>query len=314
MKYLFNILFILAVFHTNACAQAPKSYTITHIVNKTIDKGEYVDEKRIDKKDKTSTNNLIYIFSPKKDSIAFYRFTDSQVSEKKVPDVYTLTKNENTLLLTSKNESYTNQLKIAFNEKDKTILVGEKDVFYLNDPYFSYLQKNVNEYLNISDLIDFLEDFLSGYNLGDLKYISSYEKYKHKDFKIIKGYMESYRTQASDYLDKWNLKFLYDDKGMPKYVLKESVEGDQELEKKIISSNKGSLKYTQHTNIESRLITDSEIFIDPNKNIYDEKVISVQVGLGKETRYEIKQLSYKRVPTNVFTINSTNISKIISSK
>ncbi|NIF06851.1 hypothetical protein F3J23_15500 [Chryseobacterium sp. Tr-659] len=314
MRKLAYILFILVVLHTNACAQASKSYIINHIVNKTIDKGEYVDDKRIDKKDKIHRNNLIYILSPKKDSIAFYRFTDSQVSEKKVPDVYTLTKNENTLLLTSKNESYTNKLKIAFNEKDKTILVGEKDVFYLNDPYFSYLQKNVNEYLNIPDLIDFLEDFLPGYNFGDLKYISSYEKYKHKDFKILKGYMESYRTQASDYLDKWNLKFLYNDKGMPTYVLKESVEGDRELEKKMISSNNGSLKYTLHTNIESRLITDSEIFIDINKNIYDEKVTSVQVGLGKETRYEIKQLSYKRFPTNGFTLNSANIAKVISSK
>ncbi|WP_431608706.1 hypothetical protein [Chryseobacterium sp. 'Rf worker isolate 10'] len=314
MRKLAYILFILAVFHTNACAQAPKSYIITYIVNKTIDKGEYVNDKRIDKKDKTSTNNLIYIFSPKKDSIAFYRFTDSKVSEKKVPDVYTLTKNENTLLLNSKNEGYTNNLKIVFNEKNETILVGDKDIFYLNAPYFSYLQKNVNEYLNIPDLIDFLEDFLPGYNLGDLKYISSYEKYKHKDFKILKGYMESYRTQASDYLDKWNLKFLYDDQGMPKYVLKESVEGDQELEKKMLPSNKGSLKYSKHTNVESRLITDSEIFIDPNKNIYDEKVISMQVGLGKETRYETKQLSYKRFPTNVFMLNSTSISKIISSK
>ncbi|WP_312512202.1 hypothetical protein [Chryseobacterium culicis] len=314
MRKLAYILFILAVFHINACAQAHKSYTITHIINKTIDKGEYVDDKRIDKKDKTSTNNLIYILSPKKDSIAFYRFTDSQISEKKVPDVYILTKNESTLLLTSKNESYTNKLKIAFDEKGKRILVGDKDVFYLNDPYFSYLQKNVNESLHIPDLIDFLEDFLPGYNLADLKYISSYEKYKHKDFKILKGYMESYRTQASDYLDQWNLKFSYDDNGMPKYILKESVEGDQELEKKMILSTKGTLKYNLHTNIESRLITDSEIFIDPNKNRYDEKVNSVQVGLGKETRYEVKQLSYKRFPNNVFTLNSMIISKIISSK
>lgn len=68
--------------------------------------------------------------------------------------------------------------------------------------------------------------------------------------------------------------------------------------------NKGFLKVSKDSNV---TYLD---FTDPNKNIYDEKVISVQVGLGKETRYEIKQLSYKRVPTNVFTINSTNILKL----
>jgi len=85
MKYLFNILFILAVFHTNACAQAPKSYTITHIVNKTIDKGEYVDDKRIDKKDKTSTNNLIYIFSPKKTVLLFTDLLTRRYQKRKYP-------------------------------------------------------------------------------------------------------------------------------------------------------------------------------------------------------------------------------------
>lgn len=314
MKKLAYILFIFTVFYTNACAQASKSYSITHIVNKTIDKGEYVDDKRIDKKDKITTSHLIYLLSPKKDSVAFYKFTDAKLSEKKVPDLYTLTKRENTLLLTSKNESYTNQLKIVFNDKDMSVLVGDKDVFYLDSPYYTYLQKNVGKDLNIPDLIDFLEDFLTGYNLDDLKYISSYEKYKHKDFKILKGYMESYRTQASDYLDKWNLKFLYNDAGIQKYMLKESTEGDQEIEKKIISADKGFFTYAKHVNIESRLITDSKILIHPDKNIYDEKVTSLQTGLGKETRYEIKQISYKTFPTKVFRLNSASIAKIISSK
>jgi len=123
------------VFYTNACAQGFKSYSITHIVNKTIDKGEYVNDKRIDKNDKLTTSHLIYLLSPKKDSVAFYRFTDSKVSEKKVPDLYTLTKKENILLLISKNESYINQLKIVFNDNDMSVLVGNKDVFYLDSPY-----------------------------------------------------------------------------------------------------------------------------------------------------------------------------------
>ncbi|AZB25416.1 hypothetical protein EG339_12925 [Chryseobacterium bernardetii] len=71
IQYLFTILFIFTVFYTNACAQASKSYSITHIVNKTIDNGEYVDDKRIDKNDKITTSHLIYLLSPKKRQCRF---------------------------------------------------------------------------------------------------------------------------------------------------------------------------------------------------------------------------------------------------
>ena len=314
MKNLTYLLLILLTVPAFFFAQVPKPYTITYIVNKTIDKGEYVDDRRIDKKDKISTNTLIYIFNTKKDSISFYDFNDSQVSEKKVPNLCTLTSNQNVLSLNYKNESYTTKLNIAFKDDDKAVLIEDKDIFYLNDSYYKYIRKSIGDNLNIPDLIDFLEDFLPGYNLDDLKYISSYEKYKHKDFKILKGYMESYRTQASDYLDQWNIKFLYNEAGIPKYTLKESKEGDQEIEKKLVSSSKGIFKYTKHTNIESRLITDHEILIDTNKKTYEEKVTSLQVGLGKETRFETKPISYKSFPSKEFILTSGSISKLRSAK
>ncbi|KFF23415.1 hypothetical protein [Chryseobacterium vrystaatense] len=314
MKKLAYILLTLVAFHVNTWAQAPKSYSITHIVNKTIDKGEYVDDRRVDKKDKISTDNLIYILNTKKDSVRFYDFNDSPVSEKKVPNLCTLVKNQNGVLLTYQNESYSTKLNISFNDKEKTVLVGDKDIFYLNDSYYKYIRQSIGDHASIPAVIDFLEDFLINYNLDDLKYISSYEKYRHKDFKIVKAYMESYRTQASDYLDKWNVKFSYTEAGVPKYILKESTEGDKELEKKLVSAGKGVFKYTKHTNAESRLITDSEILIDTNKNTYEEKVTSLQVGLGKETRYEIKPISSKSFPSNECILTSGSISKMKSSK
>ncbi|WP_223605716.1 hypothetical protein [Chryseobacterium sp. OSA05B] len=314
MKNLTCLLLILLTVPVKFFAQAPKPYTITYIINKTIDKGEYVDDRRIDKKDKISTNNLIYILNTKKDSISFYNFNDAPISEKKVPNLCTLTKNQNALLLNYKNESYSTKLNIAFNDNEKTILIGDKDIFYFNDSYYKYIRKSIGDNLNIPDLIDFLEDFLTGYNLDDLKYISSYEKYKHKDFKIVKGYMESYRTQASDYLDKWNVKFSYNEAGVTKYILKESAEGDQEIEKKLVSAQKGVFKYTKHTNVESRLITDREILIDPDKKTYEEKVTALQVGLGKESRYETKLISYKSFPSKEFILTSGSISKLKSSK
>ncbi|MDR6526201.1 hypothetical protein J2787_001571 [Chryseobacterium rhizosphaerae] len=194
-KKLIHTLLILVAFHINAFAQTPKSYTLTHIVNKTIDKGEYVDDKRIDKKDKISTGNLIYISSPKNDSIAFYEFNDSPVSEKKVPNICALAKNQNSLLLTYKNESYSTKLKITFNNNEKTVLIGDKDVFYLNDSYYKYIQKSIGDNLNIPDLIDFLEDFLAGYALEDLKYKSM--KYLESDsYKKLLEFINSNNYQV----------------------------------------------------------------------------------------------------------------------
>ena len=49
-----------------------------------------------------------------------------------------------------------------------------------------------------------LEYFLDDYNLDNLKFIASDEKYKHQNFKIQKAHLKSYRSQAPDYLDKWD--------------------------------------------------------------------------------------------------------------
>ncbi|TRX30451.1 hypothetical protein FNW52_20120 [Flavobacterium sp. ZT3R18] len=314
MVKLISTLFILLVFNINIFAQSSKSYSIVYIVNKIIDKGEYLDDIKINKKNEINTKKLIYIYNFKKDTIAYYDFYESAITAKKKSALYTLTRKEDTLSLNFKGNNYENKIKLVFNIPTKTIRIGSKDVFYLNDIYYKYLYKNIYENLNILDLIDFLEDFLQDYNLEDLKFISSNEKYKHKDFKLIKAYMESYRSQASDYLDKWNVKFLYNKEGILNYLLKESTEGDQSLEKKIVFSKKDTFKYLINRNNESRLITTNEKSFNINTNSYDEKVTALQVGLGKETKYEIKRTVYKVFPSDELFLNSKNILEIISLK
>lgn len=164
--------------------------------------------------------------------------------------------------------------------------------------------------MNIPDLVDFLEDFLEDYGIQELRNITSYEKYKHNNFKIIKAYMESYRSQASGYLDRWNIKFEYDKHRILKYLLKESTEGDQALEKKLISYNKGIFRYKINRNNESRLITDSEETFDISNKTYHEKMTAFQVGLNKETEFEVKRILYKTIPSDSLYLTSKNVLEI----
>lgn len=213
-----------------------------------------------------------------------------------------------------KRNTYENKIKLIFNTQTKTITINAKDIFYLNGVYYKYLYESVNQNLNTLDLIDFLEDFLQDYNLEDLKFISSNEKYKHKDFRFIKAYMESYRSQAPDYLDKWDIKFLYNKERTLNYLLKKSVEDDQSLEKKLIHSKNNTFKYHVNRNNENRLIVNSEESFNTIKNSYNGKISALQVGLGKETKYEIKRTVYKVLNSKQLFLNQKKIFEIISLK
>lgn len=314
MKKFAFILFILLVFNMNTLAQSSKPYTTVYILNKIIDMGEYVNDQRINKKQEINTTRLIYTYNFKKDSITYYDFYESDINTQKTPSLCSLIKRKDTLLLSFNKNSYENIIKLNFNTQAKTITVNAKDIFYLNEAYYKYLKESVNQNLNILDLIDFLEDFLQDYNLEDLKSISSNEKYKHKNFRFIKAYMESYRSQASDYLDKWDIKFLYNNEGNLNYLLKKSVEDDQSLEKKLIFSKNNTFKYQVNRNNESRLIVNSEESFNTIKNSYNGKISAFQVGLGKETKYEIKRTVYKVLNSKQLFLDQKKIFEIVSLK
>lgn len=303
------ICLIIFLLYISTLAQYSKPYTTVYMVFKSIDKEEYIADKKVDKKNKVNIKKLIYGYNAKKDSVVYYSFYDTAVTEKEASALYTLEKKEDKILLKSKG-SYENSINLKFDNHGKTITINDKDVFYLNNVYFNYLYKNVYGGLAIPDLIDFLEDFLEDYSIDELRFISSREKYKHNNFKVLKAYMESYRSQASDYLDQWNIQFDYDEKGILKHLLKESTEGDQSLEKKLLSHHQGFFRYAIHRNIESRLITDSEQTFDFVNKVFSEKITAFQVGLNKETNFETKQILYKTFPADHLYLKSESVSEI----
>lgn len=306
MKYL--LIFITFLFCTKTCAQESHLYNLVSIENKIIDKGEYIDDKKTSETEENRNEKLIYILNIKKDSITYYNFYNSELNIEEISTLYSLIKKENILLLNSKRENEENTLQIKFNSPEKSIVIGKNDIFYLNKDYFDFLYQTVFQEQNIPNLVDFLEDFLDDYNLDNLKFITSNEKYKHQNFKIQKAHLESYRSQASDYLDKWDVNFSYNKRGLLNYLKKESEEeGDIALEKKLILNKKGSFKYTIHKNNESRLITDVENTFDLSKKIYNEKMTAFQVGLGRESRSITQRISYKVIPFDNLFLNSKNI-------
>ncbi len=274
-----------------------------------IDKEEYVADEKVDKKDEVNIRKHIYGYNAQKDSVVYYSFYNSEVTENGESTLYTLEKKADKIKLNFKG-SYEMNVNLGFDNLKKTITINNKDVFYLNDGYFNYLHKKVYEGLNIPDLVDFLEDFLEDYGMEELRYISSREKYKHNNFRILKASMESYRSQASQYLDQWNIQFDYDKNGVLKYLLKESTEGDQALEKKILSYRKGVFRYAIHRNNESRLITDSEQTFDISKKVFNEKITAFQIGLGKETYFETRQILYKIFSADALYLKSQSILEI----
>jgi len=307
-----NLVLSLLIFNTSIFAQSSKSYTTIYIINKIIDIGEYVNDERINKKLEINTSQLIYTYNLTKDTISYNNFYNSDINTKKTPYLCSLIKRKDTLLLSFKKNSYEIKINLKFDTQTKTITINSKDIFSLNGAYYKYLYESVNQNLNALDLIDFLEDFLQDYELEDLKFISSNEKYKHNDFRIIKAYMESYRSQASDYLDKWNIKFLYNNEGTLKYLLKKSKEDDQSLEKKLIISKHNTFKYHINRNNESKLIVNSEESFSTIKNSYNTKISALQIGIGKETKYEIKRTAYKVFNSKQLFLNEKEIFKIIN--
>ncbi|MEJ5104240.1 hypothetical protein [Chryseobacterium sp. MYb328] len=304
-----GISFILFLVGIHILAQSSEPYTLVYIVNKTVDREEYVADEKVDKKDEVNIMRRVYGYNAKKDSVVYYSFYNSAVTENEEPSLYTLEKKTDKIVLHCKGSDESN-MNLEFDSQGKTITINNKDIFYLNDAYYNYLHKSVYENLNIPDLLDFLEDFLEDYNIEELRCISSLEKYKHNDFRVLKAYMESYRSQASDYLDKWNIQFDYDGKGVLKYLLKESAEGDQALEKKILSHHQGVFRYAIHRNNESRLITDTKQTFDISKKVFNEKITAFQVGLGKETNFETKQKIYKTFPADHLYLKSKGVLEI----
>lgn len=269
-----------------------------------------VDKNKENSRSKNSSTTM-YVLNNKKDSVYYYFNTSKNSFKLPEPILYMFFKSGDTLSLRSKS-SYETNLSLIFDDKKKAIVINSHDCFYLNEDYYSFLNKVVNENLDITELSDFLEYFLPEYNLENLKYLISKSKYQNPKFRILKGYMETNRSQASDYIDKWNITFDYDKEGYLSYISKKSIEEDNGFERKLVSKKNGVFKYKLYRNNESRLISDGEeVFNVTNNSVFSLKTNVEQISLGVEKTYEINRNSYLKKNIKKFPLSKNELNVLM---
>lgn len=225
-----------------------------------------------------------YSFNKTKDTILVYKKNSPINSEDTSYNSYTYIKNSSNKaeLIIKNNDNVTKNLNISFTDKLKSININ-KSSFFLNQSYYSYLKKN----LNISELVDLLDDFLQEdiYQLNDLKYIKSNAKYKNKNFKILKAKITTVNMQNESIITNWNVFYLYNKNSILTSV-KQQAKDETRYTKTLISNIKNTFSYKIYWQVDERFSDDKEITFSVTQNNYSEKGTYLQTGLNKETDYE----------------------------
>lgn len=303
-------IFIFIILFFSSCknkAQYPEEkYIAVYLVDKMVDKGEFINDKRLNSKDDERIIKSLYNINSSKDSIVYYKAFDSETIDYNTYSLYSLNKIKNTYYLNDKKSEFSKPFKIEFDNKAQSITINSVNIFYLNDSYFNYLK----DHLNIPNLADLIEEFLEDYDLVELRNITSNLKYNQKKFRIRKAVSQTTREQASDYIDNWNINFKYNKKGNLINVSKISREGDVNLEKKLLSEQNGQYRYQIYRNFESTLTVDKKISFTNTSILSCESNKVNQVNLGKESRYSIKRIESKVFNSAKFFLNGKEIPKV----
>lgn len=207
----------------------------------------------------------------------YFEVTDYKLSKKTL----------NKLNLTIKgSDDKSRQLEITFFDKDKSIGI-DKSVFFLNDTYYSYLKKELLEKRNMSELVDVMDDFLQEdiFNLENLRYFSSKQKYIAKNFRILKAKMTTANAQNETIVTNWTIYYSYNKNGVLSSV-EQKVKDEIRYTKTLINATKNILYYKIYRQIDERFSDDKKITMDLVQNKYSETGTFLQVGLNKETDYE----------------------------
>ncbi len=231
----------------------------------------------------------IYCFDNLKEDILVYskRSLDDEINFECTN--YTLTQetpNKLLLNISNKSDKKSRKLEIAFFNKNMSISI-DKNMFYLNKTYFSYLEKELLNKKNISELIDLIDDFLDEdiFKLADLKYFSSKEKYRNKDFRILKAKITTANAQNEDIITKWTINYSYNKEGVLVSVNQKSK--DETRYSKTLVNHTGTIfSYKVYRQMDERFSDDKEITFDIAQNKYSDKGTYLQIGLNKEINYE----------------------------
>lgn len=197
-------------------------------------------------------------------------------------------------------------MKILFTDKLKSINVNESS-YFLNAEYYLYLKKN----LNISELVDLLDDFLQEdiYQINDLKFIKSKTKYKNKKFRILNAKIKTVNSQNENLITNWQIFYSYNRNNVLTSV-KQKTKDEVRYTKTLISNVSNMLSYQIYWQVDERFSDDKKETFDITQNVYSEKGTYLQVGLNKEEDYETKITKSIYQTSSTLELNKSELIRI----
>ena len=251
----------------------------------------------------------IYSCNKTKDTIFVYKQTDLLNFDNADKIKFILKKessNDAELTITNSDNSI-KKLKIRFIDKLKSININESS-YFLNAEYYLYLKKN----LNISELVDLLDDFLQEdiYQINDLKFIKSKTKYKNKKFRILNAKIKTVNSQNENLITNWQIFYSYNRNNVLTSV-KQKTKDEVRYTKTLISNVSNMLSYQIYWQVDESFSDDKKETFDITQNVYSEKGTYLQVGLNKEEDYETKITKSIYQTSSTLELNKSELIRIL---
>ena len=286
-----------------------QSYVIIGIKENHYTKVVRIGDEIINNEEPSKFFTYVYSCNKTKDMIYVYKQTDLLNFDNVDKISFILKKkSQNDAELTfCFSDNSIKKLKILFTDKLKSINVNESS-YFLNAEYYLYLKKN----LNISELVDLLDDFLQEdiYQINDLKFIKSKTKYKNKKFRILNAKIKTVNSQNENLITNWQIFYSYNRNNVLTSV-KQKTKDEVRYTKTLISNVSNMLSYQIYWQVDERFSDDKKETFDITQNVYSEKGTYLQVGLNKEEDYETKITKSIYQTSSTLELNKSELIRIL---
>lgn len=252
----------------------------------------------------------VYSYSDLMDRVLVYSKTaqDEEINFE-FTSYHLVKKEECKLFLDIKNNSENSSIEIDFSDKNQAVTIGD-GIFFLNTAYYLYVKEKLLKEKKISALVDLLDDFLEEYiyDLEQLKYLSSREKYKNKDFKILKAEITTVNGQNESINTHWKVYYSYKDGIL--VSVEQEVKDETRYKKRLLNHTGQAFTYTVFRQIDERFSDDKKITFNTVHNEYAENGTYFQVGINKETDYELMMNKSVKLSSYHFELNKQELAQI----
>lgn len=235
----------------------------------------------------TETFYYIYAYHSSKENVKVYTASSADENHHFEWTSYVLKQTEKNKLSLEivESDQESRKLNISFLDVNQSVSI-DTSTFFLNQSYYAYLKKELLNNKNISELIDLIDEFLQEdiFKLEHLKFFSSKNKYRNKDFRILNAKMTTINSQNDNISCDWSIAYSY--KNGILFSVEQKTKDETRYTKKLINNRNGLLSYGLYRQIDERFSDDQKITFDTKQNTYSEIGTYTQTASNKETDYK----------------------------